>query len=351
MNQANIDFIQYVLDRDRILPDTFGRIDWQDFMEFCHRHSILGIVFDGMERSGQRVPRQVLFEWISYVENIKRHNKVINDRLVSIVNWFRVKGFRSVILKGQANALMYPKPELRSPGDIDIWVDANRNDIIRMVIKDYPRAHYSLHHIKMPVFSDVSVEVHYSPIYLIDRLADKRLQHHISSIAEGQFQNQEMLDGVNIGCLTDEFNVVYQLLHMYAHLFSTRNNFKQFVDYYYLLKKGFTNAQKRQIVALMKEFKVLEYAKGMMWVMRNVLGLGGTYLITEPDEKTGKAILRESMHYGTFSKNKIIYVVERFTANVRLMRLFPSQVLLSPLFLIWHQWWKLKMKFEIGLAR
>lgn len=51
---------------------------------------------------------------------------------------------------------------------------------------------------QMPAFKDASVEVHYRPIYLRNWFVDKKLARYISS--------------------------------MYAHFFSSRNSFKQFID-------------------------------------------------------------------------------------------------------------------------
>lgn len=340
-------YIQYALDETKSFPANLSEGDWQDFFQFCYRHSIAGIVFAGLERADRRIPQQVFFEWFSIVESTKQQNVVANNRLIAVSKWFEERGYNSIILKGQANGLMYPFPDLRSPGDIDIWVDCDKVKLIKLVTSQCPGAEYSIHHIKMPVFKDVSVEVHYRPIYLINWFVDRRLQRYVSKIEKKQFENRVNLDGVEIGNLTNDFNVVYQLLHMYAHFFSTRNNFKQFVDYYYLLKQGLTEEQKKNAVALMKELKVLKYGRGMMWVMKEVLGIDDSVLLVEPDEKVGKSILRESMHYGTFSTNKLKYVIERFVANFRLALMFPGQVLISPLFLVWHQWWKLRMKIEI----
>ena len=319
-------------------------------MQFCYRHSIMGVVFGALERCGKRIPQEVLFEWIGVVENLKRQNAMTNKRLLEVVKWWQEKGRRSIILKGQANALMYPRPELRSPGDIDIWVEGQQNDIIKTVLTECPDAHYSIHHVKMPVFTDISVEVHYRPIYLINWFVDKRLQKYVSKIEDIQFGHTETFDGTRIGCLTDEFNVTYQLLHMYAHFFTTRNNFKQYIDYYYLLRRGLSSEQKDRIVSLLREFSVYKYARGMMWIMKEVLGLDASQLIVEPDEKVGKVILGESEHYGTYSTNKLKLVAQHFTSNIRLASMFPAQVLISPFFLIWHQWWKMKMKRELRIA-
>ena len=343
-------FIKYSLDKTQPLPANLNEGDWQDFFQFCYSHSILGVVFAGIERANRPISQQVLLEWFSFVESTKQQNAVVNKRLIAISKWFDEKGYKSVILKGQANGLMYPSPELRNPGDIDIWVDCEKVKLIKLVTSQCPGAEYSIHHIKMPVFKDVSVEVHYRPIYLINWFVDRKLQRYVSRIENEQFKNRVNLDGTEVGCLTNDFNVVYQLLHMYAHFFSTRNNFKQFVDYYYLLKQGLIEEQKKEAVTLMKELKVLKYGRGMMWVMKDVLGLDKSQLVVEPDEKVGRAILRESMRYGTFSTNKLSYVMERFVANFRLALMFPGQVLISPLFLVWHQWWKIKMKMELRKA-
>ena len=199
----------------------------------------------------------------------------------------------------------------------------------------------------MPVFNDVSVEVHYRPIYLRNWFVDKKLARYISSIEEQQFSNKVLLEGKEIGHLTDDFNAVYEMLHMYAHFFSSRNSFKQFIDYYYLLKRGLTEQQKADVAARFKEFKVDRYARGIMWIMKDTLGLDEGFLIVEPSERIGRAILQESMYYGTFSSRKLWCVLQEFLGNLRVVLLFPGEVLIGSAFLVWHQWhqwWKWRMR-------
>lgn len=199
----------------------------------------------------------------------------------------------------------------------------------------------------MPAFKDVSVEVHYRPIYLRNWFVDKKLARYISSIEEQQFSNKVLLEGKEIGHLTDDFNAVYEMLHMYGHFFSSRNSFKQFIDYYYLLKRGLSEQQKAEVAARFKEFKVDRFARGIMWIMKDTLGLDEGFLIVEPSERIGRAILRESMYYGTFSHKKLWYVLQEFAGNLRLVLLFPGEVIISPLFLVWHQWWKWRMRLAL----
>ena len=346
--QIYLDFIHYSIATNAGIPDSVPVINWGDFLEYCNRQGVIGLVFEGVQKADVRIPQDKLFEWIGFSESIRAQNRIVNQRIQQVQKFFEEKNCRTCVLKGQANSLMYPNPEVRSPGDIDIWVEGKRDDIIRMVLSVAPDAHYSIHHIKMPVFSDVSVEVHYRPMYLSNWFKDKKLQRYITEVEERQFSHKVSLGKSEIGCLTNDFNVVYQLLHMYAHFFSSRNNFKQFVDYFYLLKKGLTAEEKCVCEGKFKELGIEKYASGIMWIMEKVLGLDSALLVIPTNEKIGRLILKESAYFGTYSTSNLKYVLEQFKANIRIVRYFPKEVLISPLFLVWHQWWKLKTKLALS---
>lgn len=350
-HQKYFAIIRFAIGTEKRMPDNMENIDWQDFFDFCCRQSIAGLVFGGLERSGTKVPPQVLFKWLGIVNIIKNKNLSVDKKVVLVTKFFRDRGYRSCILKGQANAMMYPKPELRSPGDIDIWVEGKTEDIIRMVQREAPSGHYSLHHVTMPVFKDVSVEVHYRPIFLDNWLLDKRFKSYLDGIADRQFAHSICL-GENdalVGSLTDDFNALYQLLHMWHHLFSTRNNLKQLIDYYYLLKRGIGEEARKEIVALFYDLGVMKYARGIMWIQQEVFGLEPRYLLVEPDEKIGKVLLTETLSYGLKKKHtKRNVIIGRIADNAHLFRYFPSSVVINPVYLVWHQWWKWKMKRKLN---
>lgn len=348
MNQAFLDFVRYSIHPEIEVPKKACSIDWNEFMAFCNRQGVMGIVFEGMDSSKLKIPSTIIFNWLGYVEQIKQQSKVVNERIKDLSHVFEEKGIRSCILKGQANGLMYPKSELRSPGDIDIWLDASDKEIISMIRKVCPNAHYSLHHIKFDIYKDVSVEVHYSPSHLNNWITDKKLQKYINSQKDRQFSNKVGFYGTDICVLTDEFNAVYQMLHLYGHFFSTRNNLKQLIDYYYLLKQGFDDKTKKAIVSRFAEFDLLNYAGGVMWVLQNILGMDTQYLLVEPKEKYGGLILSEMLTYG--KQQKVSFIkgqISRLKNNLVLLRYFPTEVVVFPFYLLWHQIWKVNMGFNL----
>lgn len=368
-----IDFIRYAIGSRPTVPEGAERMDWADFLAFCTRQGIPGLVFGGLERSDLRIPQSVLFEWIGIAENTKRTNLTVDKRCHQISRFWEQQGYRSCILKGQANAMMYPTPGLRSPGDIDIWVDGHTHstdstdetiDIIRIAQREAPDGHYSLHHVTMPVFPDTSVEVHYRPVFLDNWRKDKKLKRYIDEKKAEQFANTVLLsDGkTEIHGLTDDFNAVFLMLHMWHHLLSTRNNLKQLIDYYYLLKSLTPSpsptgggdrggaSEGSDFQSLFKQLGVLKYARGIMWMEHAALGLEEQYLLVEPDEKIGQLLYNETLHYGESRKKKhgkVGTLVSRVTRNLHLFCHFPSPVLIAPAYLVWHQWWKLKTSHKL----
>lgn len=113
---AYLDFIKYAIDDETVIPDSAESIDWYDFLQFCNRHGIIGLVFEGIQKADIRINQNVLFQWLSYAEQIKQQNIIANQRIGQVQHFFDEKNCRNCILKGQANGLMYPKPEVRSPG-------------------------------------------------------------------------------------------------------------------------------------------------------------------------------------------------------------------------------------------
>ena len=108
--------------------------------------------------------------------------------------------FRSCILKGQANACYYPQPQLRTSGNIDIWVSPiaskglfeDRKLVAKYVIDredDYIRMQY--HHIDYHIFPDV--EVYFCLIVLFNYRKNERLQNKFGSGMDGN-KNRNKFD-------------------------------------------------------------------------------------------------------------------------------------------------------------
>lgn len=167
---------------------------------------------------------------------LEKANVRLNDAAIHVSEWFRKKGFRTCILKGQGNALMYPNPYSRTPGDIDIWVEGEDKRVISFVRSISPHEKACYHHIEFPSYKGVEVEVHYRPSFLLCFWHNRKLQKYYERVKEQQFSHRVMLgEQGEIAIPTAEFNLIFQLTHIYSHLMNEGIGLRQLVDYYYVL--------------------------------------------------------------------------------------------------------------------
>ena len=75
--------------------------------------------------------------WMGKAQQIRRQNMKVNAVAGKLFSMLKEDGMRCCVLKGQGNALMYPNPYSRTPGDIDVWIDASRERIMEYTQKKF----------------------------------------------------------------------------------------------------------------------------------------------------------------------------------------------------------------------
>ena len=203
----------------------------------------MGVLFDGIQRLPKELApaRPLLLRWLSDSESIRRRNMRMDRASAYIYNMVCAAGFRCCILKGQGNALLYPHPSSRIPGDVDVWVMANREELRHIAFSltegDGSSLQESLNHIGLTVHG-VSVELHSTPALLNSPLHNSRLQKWLKRNADLQCGNRIALpnNAGEVAVPTLSFNIIYQLCHLFHHCFYEGVGLRQIVDYYLVLK-------------------------------------------------------------------------------------------------------------------
>ena len=204
--------------------------------------TLVGVLFDGIQRLPKELApaRPLLLRWLSDSESIRRRNMRMDWASAYIYNKVCAAGFRCCILKGQGNALLYPHPSSRIPGDVDVWVMANREDLRHIALSltegDGSLLQESLNHIGLTVHG-VSVELHSTPALLNSPLHNSRLQKWLKRNADLQCSNRISLpnNAGEVAVPTVSFNIIYQLCHLFHHCFYEGVGLRQIVDYFFVL--------------------------------------------------------------------------------------------------------------------
>lgn len=426
-----------------------------------------GFALEGIERLGKEYPeelkqnpigRELLMTWMGKAQQIRRQNMKVNAVAGKLFSMLREDGLRCCILKGQGNALMYPNPYSRTPGDIDVWIHASRERIIEYASKKFElEDDIRLQHLETSL-DGVPVELHFFPCSMNNPIYHTRLQKWFRRNADLQCSHIVGLpDGAgDIAIPTTAFNVIYQLMHLYHHFFDEGIGMRQIIDYFLVVndfsknvflnndlsnpsvnfsnhpvplsKEGSTfspspsSSESGDVTApswcseplrskdggpskvspncagwdrrgvsgdtgsvscssasgssitsvssasttdssastaldvVQRELKYLElwkFARAVMYVLHEALGLSEEKMIAPMDEKRGKLLLAEILNGGNFGKHFTKYghftqqgmakkYFLKIWRNMHFVRYYPAEALSEPIFRTWHFFWRMK---------
>lgn len=330
---------------------------WRNIFETAKQQTLIGVCFDGIERlpKEQRPPKLLLLQWIAVVQQIERQNVVTNRRSVEVTELFRRKGYRSCILKGQGNALMYPNPLRRQSGDIDIWVDGERTELLRLTLKYFPDVPFKYQHVEFPCLKDVEVELHYFPMYMQNPWGNRHLQRFFKRELETQMTHSVTLpgDAGQVCVPTPTFNAVYQLTHVFIHFIIEGIGLRHFLDYYYVLR-NLPKCDREYVVEMLRKVNLYGFARAVMYVEHELLGLEDDYLIVPVDERRGKQLAHEIFQAGNFGKYETRYwhkgggfvdkQWQKILRNSHFALSYPGEVMFEPFFRLYHAAWRAYMR-------
>ena len=233
------DFLRFCIGSAKQIPDSLKEVDWKELYAIAKKQCLVGVLFDGIKKLPAEhvgMKKELLLQWMAESQMLEKANVRLNDAAIQVSEWFRKKGFRTCILKGQGNALLYPNPYSRTPGDIDIWVEGGDKLVISFVRSIFPHKKACYHHIEFPSYKGVEVEVHYRPSFLLCFWHNRKLQKYYERVKDEQFSHRVMLgEQGEIAIPTVEFNLIFQLTHIFSHLMNEGIGLRQLVDYYFVI--------------------------------------------------------------------------------------------------------------------
>ena len=394
-------FLRFSIGSAKEIPDSLKEVDWKEQYAIAKKQCLVGVLFDGIKRLPADVgmDKGLLFQWMAQNQTLRKANARLDKAAVEVAEWFGRKGFRTCVLKGQGNALLYPPGMERTPGDIDLWVDGGDKRVISFVRSISPDEKVCYHHIGFPEYNGVEVEVHFRPSFLFCFRHNRRLQGYYERVMDGQFAHKVKLgEQGEVAVPKAEFNLIFQLTHIFTHLMNEGIGLRQLVDYFFLLKNtdfiGNTNGDgfllntdftdntnkslgntdgdvfllntdftdntdriggnadgvdRRLLQDELRRLGLWEFAGAVMYIMQEVFGMPAYRLIVPPHEKYGKFVLNEVLEAGNFGQydkrnwvghSALGHNLQRLYRDMRLVRYFPEEALSEPFFRIWHFFWR-----------
>lgn len=326
---------------------------WQQLLDESRRQTLTGIIYGGLNRlpQTQRPPKAVLINWHAEASRIQSRNRLLDHVCVWASTRFQKEGFPGVILKGQANSRLYPDSSLRIAGDVDIWLQGSRDAVLGYVLRRFPKQRVQWHEVEFPVRSDAVIEVHTTPSFLFCPADNRRLQRFYQAHSQAVLQHRMALPEGDVSTPTPLVDLVFQLTHIYRHLFYEGIGLRQLMDYYYLLRTPEAQSCRQEAFAVIQSLHMERFCRAVMWVLEYVYLLPQTEMLALPDEHEGRFLLDEIMRAGNFGRyderNKMKAGAwgnfwQITGRNLRFLRSYPREVLWNPPYRIaqfaWRRW-------------
>lgn len=339
--------------------DSLSRVpsaaEWSMLYGLAMKQTVAGVCFCGVQRLPKEqiveMPVRLKLQWFALATQIKARNELLNHRCVEVQRMLTEEGMKSCILKGQGVAKLYKirNEELgvrngvnlglyRQSGDIDVWVDKVRDDVIDFVMQNAPTREFDQKHIHFHVFEDVDVEMHWIPVNMESPRFNRILVENFRKESSRQFANSSG----KVCYPTVDFQIVHQLLHVYAHYVYEGVGLRQMMDLYFaqvaLMKLA--SEKRNEILDMFDRLGLMKFVAGTQYVLYVVFGLETDTLLCTPDLKEGQLLLREIEIGGNFGqydkRNKVKEesfvhrALRRFERRWRMVRFDPLGTIIMP---------------------
>lgn len=227
MSELIFELLRVSISSDKCLSNTPTDKEWQALFDIIQKHALAGVCIVGLEilsNQEQTPDKGLLLNWIGLSHQIEQRNKVTKNQCLKLQKKLSEDGIKYCFLKGLGNARMYGKINprlslLRQSGDIDVWVEGGYDRVLQYVDRIKPTDEVNEQHVHFHLFDNTEVEVHYTPSRSPNRFLDRKLQRWYLSEQDRQMGHVAEIEGGEIVMPTDDFNLVYQMLHINKHFF------------------------------------------------------------------------------------------------------------------------------------
>lgn len=328
--------------------------DWEYLFHEAKQQALSGVIFSAVQRlpSAEGPPRSVLLSWYALSERVKHTNAVLDSEAVRVMEYLQRNGLSAILLKGQGVARLYPEPALRQPGDIDVWVIAERGVTMALARRLDAQAPETLLHTELALSGKTIVEAHFMPSYSYNPWRHRAMQRIFESFEAESLDNMIALgeEGM-VSVPTPAMNRVYLLAHLYRHLFDEGVGLRQLMDYYYCLRSGLTEEEARETRKLVERLGMACFARAVLWALVELWDLPESCCFMSPAEGPGRRFLAEVMEAGNFGRKRIPNegglqemkfnkFWRKTLRNWHFLRDYPDEVLFDVPFRLWHFAWR-----------
>ena len=336
--------------------------EYTELIEMANKQTVTGLVGDCLIKNSVKLEREDALGLYAKMKAIEKANARVNENLVSFVNFMERKGVDSIIVKGQVVGSLYPNPNARMSGDVDLYFVGDNYTKIKSLVEQRLGKQLSKlsdgKHVEFEV-NGVIFELHNK----LSQLATQKHQDYWDQMIDNAIQ--EKTDTVNIlgkdiHTLSATYNALYIFVHLFFHMTASGVGLRQLCDWAMVLNKTHpcppclggesdtaesnnkkSSLNREDLGGSLKELGYLKAYKAMGAFLVEYLGLPEEqfpFALDEKDRKWVETIKNNILKSGNFGRSRrkvksigLLHSIESgwliLTQMLTFYRLAPKEVL------------------------
>jgi len=211
----------------RLLSDCTTE-GWTQMFKMAARQGLLAIAWDALEKLQAEhgglcrgMSRETRIRWALSIKHIEKVHLRQREALKELAGIFAESGMRVMVLKGLGLAEMYPRPEHRECGDLDIYLFGDfekGNEVMRKmgIAVEYDGTKHSKFYYK-----GIPVENHKNFLNVTTTRVDKDLERELIRILQEQKCGSLDLGGITVVVPPPDFQMIFLTRHTITHFLAS----------------------------------------------------------------------------------------------------------------------------------
>lgn len=288
------------------LLSTLSKKEWTSMFSLAEKQAVAVLMFDGLQKLCDKygdnvhpkVEKEVWSNWILNltslmlaVEQQNRHLAVTTQRIAEV--WCQGE-LRMMVMKGHANAIYYPIPDHRSPGDIDCWLFGDfekGNELARMAGAVVDNHWYK----------------HSEIIFNGDLIENHRIFGHTREGEKSKQREKNFIEALNIDKLRDTefssvfyptvaFNARFLTYHAFRHFLSEGLRLKQIIDWAMFIQAEQHNINWNDFYEFCNRYHLSRFADAMTCMAVKYFGVTITEGAVTTQSEFAEKIMNSSLY-------------------------------------------------------
>ena len=278
--------------------------EYKAVMNDADKQCVTGLITDCLRSNNIGLKKKCVIHMLKLQKALDVEDQRINGNLDLLLKLMEKHGVHPIIVKGQSIGTLYPKPNLRVPGDIDFYVSHHEFETALQALgEEWLEEDVSLKDIKKKEYGfdyqGTRMELHRFLVIF----ANKKIMSYFDNLVETSNHSTVKIGNTIVPIMEPNFNILYTFCHIYHHFIMEGVGLRQLCDLAILIHTQKKRIDKVSLNEMLKETNYTNAFKAFGSILISKIGLPKDdfpFQLKKKDYKRGKKVLKEILRTGNW---------------------------------------------------